>query len=276
MLARRPDDDERNFEQTAAGEYGVIQLPPGPVGTGWNRHARRGESPGVPVRGSGERAHIPLAGRSHAGEQVVERLALVLAERRQQLLRPQRHRFPRTRELRLPGAGQVDRVAAAIVRVAPALHEPLGLEVVDHAHEAARVEAQLAAELLLRAPLRKVGQIHQREVLRPHSERLERVHEQARLSAPEAEQQVADARLEWRAAFDAAADHAAILTGPQNTTVRLPKTSTRSSRCAFTARARTVRSISAPRPTSVSVLSRWVTRVTSCSMIGPASSSSVT
>ncbi len=43
-----------------------------------------------------------------------------------------------------------------------------------------------------------------------------------------------------------------------------------------TARASTERSISAPRCLSASRSSRWLTRITSCSMIGPASSSSVT
>jgi Glycosyl hydrolase family 79 C-terminal beta domain len=62
----------------------------------------------------------------------------------------------------------------------------------------------------------------------------------------------------------------------QKTTVVLPWRSTRSSQCACTARARTVRSTSAPTCASVATSSRWLTRITSCSMIGPASSSSVT
>ena len=62
----------------------------------------------------------------------------------------------------------------------------------------------------------------------------------------------------------------------QKTTVVFPWRSTRSSQCACTARASTVRSMSAPRCVSRATSSRWLTRVTSCSMIGPASSSSVT
>ena len=63
---------------------------------------------------------------------------------------------------------------------------------------------------------------------------------------------------------------------PQKTTVVLPWRSTRSSQCACTARASTVRSTSAPMCASAATSSRWLTRITSCSMIGPASSSSVT
>lgn len=61
-----------------------------------------------------------------------------------------------------------------------------------------------------------------------------------------------------------------------NTMVLLPYTSTRSSRCHLTARASTVRSTWRPSCFSVSTSSWCVTRCTSCSMIGPASSSSVT
>ena len=62
----------------------------------------------------------------------------------------------------------------------------------------------------------------------------------------------------------------------QNTIVRSPSRRTRSSRCAMTARARTRRSMSRPIRIRSSTSSRWLTRVTSWSMIGPASSSSVT
>ena len=53
------------------------------------------------------------------------------------------------------------------------------------------------------------------------------------------------------------------------TIVRLPDTSTRRSRCSRTARVSTRRSSSPPLRTSSSTSSRWLTRQTSCSMIGP-------
>ena len=64
--------------------------------------------------------------------------------------------------------------------------------------------------------------------------------------------------------------------GYENTTVLFPWTSTRSSQCQRTARARTRRSRSRPRCFRSSTESRCETRPTSCSMIGPASSSAVT
>ena len=57
--------------------------------------------------------------------------------------------------------------------------------------------------------------------------------------------------------------------------VRRPSTSTRRCRCSRTARASTCRSRSRPLRTRSSTLSRCVTRVTSCSMIGPSSRSAV-
>ena len=46
----------------------MIRLLPGPVGTSGTGTYDEASRQGVPVRGSGERAHIPLAGRSHAYE----------------------------------------------------------------------------------------------------------------------------------------------------------------------------------------------------------------
>jgi cytochrome P450 family 138 len=62
----------------------------------------------------------------------------------------------------------------------------------------------------------------------------------------------------------------------QKTTVELPWRITRSSQCRRTARAKTIRSTSAPSLTISSTESACVTRTTSCSMIGPPSSSAVT
>ncbi len=62
----------------------------------------------------------------------------------------------------------------------------------------------------------------------------------------------------------------------QKTTVRPPSSSTRSSRWAVTARARTRRSTSRPMRTRSGTSSSWPTRTTSWSMIGPASRSAVT
>ena len=61
-----------------------------------------------------------------------------------------------------------------------------------------------------------------------------------------------------------------------NTTVRLPSTRTRSSRCQRTAWASTRRSTSRPMRTMSSTLSLWEIWATSWLMIGPASSSAVT
>lgn len=58
-------------------------------------------------------------------------------------------------------------------------------------------------------------------------------------------------------------------------TVDRPYTMTRSSACQRTARAKTRRSTSWPRRCSSTADSAWVTRVTSCSMIGPSSRSAV-
>src|SRR4029453_17902335 len=60
------------------------------------------------------------------------------------------------------------------------------------------------------------------------------------------------------------------------TTVLLPYTSTRCRRWRFTARASTTFSRSRPLRTRSSTESRWLTRATSCSMIGPSSRSEVT
>ena len=62
---------------------------------------------------------------------------------------------------------------------------------------------------------------------------------------------------------------------PQKTTVLRPYTSTRCARWARTARASTIISRSRPLRTRSTTLSRWLTRTTSCSMIGPSSSSAV-
>ena len=62
----------------------------------------------------------------------------------------------------------------------------------------------------------------------------------------------------------------------QKTIVRSPSSRTRSSRWAIIARASTSRSISRPIRTRSSTSSLWLTRVTSWSMIGPASRSAVT
>ncbi len=61
-----------------------------------------------------------------------------------------------------------------------------------------------------------------------------------------------------------------------NTTVFPWYTSTRSSTCQATARASTTRSTCRPMRRRSSRDARWLTRSTSCSMMGPASSSSVT
>ena len=62
----------------------------------------------------------------------------------------------------------------------------------------------------------------------------------------------------------------------RKTTVLLPCTSTRSSRCQRRPRASTRRSMSRPRRTMSDTVSSWFTRITSCSTIGPASRSAVT
>jgi DNA-binding GntR family transcriptional regulator len=83
-------------------------------------------------------------------------------------------------------------------------------------------------------------------------------------------------RGEFSSLFDGNTPLASFHFRQPNTMVRLPCTSTRSSTCQRTARRRTIRSRSAPARSSAETFSRWVTRPTSCSMIGPASSSSVT
>ena len=62
----------------------------------------------------------------------------------------------------------------------------------------------------------------------------------------------------------------------QNTTVDPPCRTTRSAQCHATALESTIRSMSAPERRSAATSSRCATRITSCSMIGPASRSSVT
>ena len=60
-----------------------------------------------------------------------------------------------------------------------------------------------------------------------------------------------------------------------NTTVLFPYASTRSSKCSRTARANTTFSRSRPLRTRSSIESRWEQRTTSCSMIGPSSSTAL-
>jgi hypothetical protein len=64
--------------------------------------------------------------------------------------------------------------------------------------------------------------------------------------------------------------------GHLNTTVRVPFRRMRCSACHFTARASTAHSTSRPTSAKSSTLIAWFTRSTSCSMIGPSSSASVT
>jgi hypothetical protein len=59
-------------------------------------------------------------------------------------------------------------------------------------------------------------------------------------------------------------------------TVRRPWSRTRCSACQRTARASATRSASRPMAARSSGLSEWLTRATSCSMIGPSSRSAVT
>lgn len=62
----------------------------------------------------------------------------------------------------------------------------------------------------------------------------------------------------------------------RKTTVQRPLTSTRLSLCHRTARASTWASTSRPSATSSSGACEWLTRTTSCSMMGPSSRSGVT
>ena len=64
--------------------------------------------------------------------------------------------------------------------------------------------------------------------------------------------------------------------GQRNTTVLWPFSMMRCSACHLTARASTTFSTSPPRAVRVSTVMVWSTRSTSCSMIGPSSSSAVT
>ena len=64
--------------------------------------------------------------------------------------------------------------------------------------------------------------------------------------------------------------------GQRNTTVLWPFSMMRCSACHLTARASTTFSTSPPRAVRVSTVMVWSTRSTSCSMMGPSSSSAVT
>mgnify|MGYP006916668860 CR=1 FL=1 len=66
------------------------------------------------------------------------------------------------------------------------------------------------------------------------------------------------------------------LWGQRNTTVLWPFSMMRCSACHLTARASTTFSTSPPRAVRVSTVMVWSTRSTSCSMMGPSSSSAVT
>src|SRR6185437_16536572 len=118
MFAGHTDVDERVFEQTACGRIRSDPLPRG--GRRTTRKPARVTRRVVAGSGSGsgERAQIPLAGRGHARQEVVQGLALVLAERCEQLLAPELHGLTRAREPGAAGAGQVDGVAAAVGGVA--------------------------------------------------------------------------------------------------------------------------------------------------------------
>src|SRR4051794_31568472 len=82
-------------------------------------------------------ASSPLAGahgfggEGHPQQHVVELPALVGIERRQQVLLRALGELPALSERGVTELGDVQRVRAAIARVAPALHQPRAFELVD-------------------------------------------------------------------------------------------------------------------------------------------------
>src|SRR5262245_13597807 len=85
-----------------------------------------------------------------AKEKLVELLAALGVERREEVVLDLLHDLAQAAELRLPVGGQRDGVAAAVVRVAAALDQVPVLEAVEEADELAPVELQGVRDRRLR------------------------------------------------------------------------------------------------------------------------------
>ena len=77
----------------------------------------------------------------------------------------------------------MDGVAAAVGRVPAALEQARALQVVDHRHQPARIEAHPFPQLLLGAAGATISEVEKREVRGSEPERLERLREAERLRA---------------------------------------------------------------------------------------------
>ena len=90
----------------------------------------------------------------------------------------------------MPSSVRPDGVAAAVALVAPARDEAQALELVDRPHEAARVKAHPAAELLLRGAVRERDGVQDGEVLGAQAERAHALREAGRLGPADEGQEV--------------------------------------------------------------------------------------
>lgn len=101
-------------------------------------------------------------------------------------------------QLLAPGGGEVERVAAPVSGMRPPLHEPLVLELVEAGHQAAGVQPQAPAQVLLRTAFGERDVIEQREVLGPQPDRLQSLHETAGLGTPHSAEQMSGAHRQRR------------------------------------------------------------------------------
>jgi hypothetical protein len=170
--------------------------------------SRSGASPSNRRRPAGraparERSEaLELRRRRDLAEQRHQRVDLVVVEHAEQLARAVGDQAAGTAERRGPLRSQREGVAAAVRGVAPALDEAYPLELVDRADEAARIEPEVPAELLLRRPVGERDCVEQGEVLRPQPDRPDPLGEAGRLGAADAGEQVGRPRSGRRARRD--------------------------------------------------------------------------
>ena len=104
-------------------------------------------------------------------------LRVPIVERFEQLGLALHDHLARARQLPPPGAREMDGVAAAVGRVPAALEQARALQVVDHRHQPARIEAHPFPQLLLGAAGATISEVEKREVRGSEPERLERLRE---------------------------------------------------------------------------------------------------
>src|ERR1700727_1152144 len=141
----------------------------------------------------------------------MQRLALRLAQRRQQLVL-QLCRLARDSTLEaLASRRQVDRPRTAVVRVLTPLGEPACLQLIDHRDHRARVDRRLLVQLLLRQTRARSDDRQHAEVTSVEAGRLEYLAEAPARGLAEAREQIARKHAQLMR-YRRAHPHAIILT----------------------------------------------------------------